>query len=368
LQEEKKPYSKIIGGVLQMKELNRLEKQMNLDKEFFTAHVLEESLDYLLRDKTDDIMNIAKMIVKQKNPRLYFLGGGASLSAMMGAEYLLDKFTTFNAKALNGWEFLARDIKALNEETFVFLTSYSGETPELLKSERFAREKKATTIAISKTPSTPLARQSQYVIDYNSKAVYISPLTIVYLLSAYIMKYRNESPGVAKEIIMEVQSLPVKIKKVMNRAKEQGKLLANKAKNEEIIYVVAGGTLYGLGYKKALSVVIENLWIHGVIVHSGEFYHGPIEIIDDMKPAFMFLVGDDEAREPTERAINFCKKRGAPTFVFDVKDYPEFHPLFAPFALFIPTEWFVMFICALKNHDVDERRYMGRVKARWGEY
>ena len=40
----------------------------------------------------------------------------------------------------------------------------------------------------------------------------------------------------------------------------------------------------------------------------------------------------------------------------------------APFALFVPTEHWVMEMAAQKGHDVDERRYMGKLGARWGEY
>ena len=140
-----------------------------------------------------------------------------------------------------------------------------------------------------------------------------------------------------------------------------------------MFYVLGSGPLFGLAFKLALSVVIENLWLDAAPVDTGEFYHGPIEIIAPDSAArerriLLHLVGTDASRTVSEQAIAFCKQKGARQLIYDLRDYPEFSELFAPFALFAPTEWLIMYMAAQKNHDVDERRYMGKIGARWGEY
>jgi fructoselysine-6-P-deglycase FrlB-like protein len=211
------------------------------------------------------------------------------------------------------------------------------------------------------------------VFDYQSKAVYTAPLAISYLLSAYIMRARGESVVTAEEIIAELSRLPQKIATVIEQTRDKARALAAECTDASVFYVLGAGPLYGLAYKLSLSVIIENLWLDAVPVNAGEFYHGPIEIVSPDLAAqdqrvILHLVGADASRTVSEQAIAFCRQKGARQLIFDVKDYPEFGELFAPFALFVPTEWLIMYMAAQKDHDVDERRYMGKIGARWGEY
>jgi fructoselysine-6-P-deglycase FrlB-like protein len=295
------------------------------------------------------------------------------LAAFEGAKYLLDRFTTVTSTVCTGWEFLSRAPLGVDERAFVFVMSYSGQTPEVVQSKELALSRGARVIAISNTTETPLAQGLSDVLDYQSKAVYTAPLAIAYLLAAHVMRARGESVETADEIIAELPRLPQKVAAVIERTREQARELAAQCADAQMFYVLGAGPLYGLAYKLSLSVVIENLWLDAAPVDAGEFYHGPIEIVPPRGAAqehrvFLHLVGTDASRTVSEQAIAFCRQKGARQLIYDVKDYPEFGELFAPFALFVPTEWFIMYMAAQKNHDVDERRYMGKIGARWGEY
>ncbi len=47
-----------------------------------------------------------------------------------------------------------------------------------------------------------------------------------------------------------------------------------------LLYAVASGPLYGLAYKFALTVFMENIRIHGSVIASDEFRQGPVEALD----------------------------------------------------------------------------------------
>lgn len=54
-----------------------------------------------------------------------------------------------------------------------------------------------------------------------------------------------------------------------------------------MIYTVAAGPLRPLGYKEGIVTLMEFTWTHGCVIESGEFRHGPLEIVEPGVP-FLF--------------------------------------------------------------------------------
>ena len=93
-----------------------------------------------------------------------------------------------------------------------------------------------------------------------------------------------------------------------------------------MIYTVAAGPLRPLGYKEGIVTLMEFTWTHGCVIESGEFRHGPLEIVEPGVP-FLFLLGNDESRHTTERAINFVKQRTDNVIVIDYAEISQgLHP------------------------------------------
>lgn len=350
-----------------------IEARINTESLFFTSAITPAALIDVENRLVPTLERLAAKIAATNHPRIYFIGGGASQSASLGGKYLFNHLTTLPSEAMNGWRLLSEGSPSLNQDAFVVATSYSGQTPEVLESIKLAKQRGATAVAVTNTRETPLAKLCDFVLDYPSKAVYTVPLAINYWLSAFVMKLRGENASTGDQIIAGMKALPGQMSKIYETSRQPSRALAEQFVDAPGFYVLGSGPLYGLCYKLALSVVIENLWIDGCPIETGEFYHGPIEIIPrkgegNQTLAFLHLVGSDASRRVSETVIQFCQKQSMRQLVFDAADYPEFGELFSPFALFPPTEWFIMYMCALKDHDVDERRYMGKIGAGWGDY
>lgn len=98
------------------------------------------------------------------------------------------------------------------------------------------------------------------------------------------------------------------------------------------------------------------------MIESGEFRHGPLEIVEPGVP-FLFLLGNDESRHTTERAINFVKQRTDNVIVIDYAEISQgLHPWLAPFLMFVPMEWLCYYLSIYKDHNPDERRYYGGLR------
>ena len=346
---------------------------VNTDALFFTSLETPAAIDRVNGELAPAIRDLAEQIASTPNPRLYLTGGGASLAAMMSGSWLFDRFTKVPVSAQTGWQLLSRAPAGIDEQAFVFGTSYSGQTPEVLETLRLAKERGATTVGLTNTAETPLAQLADRALDFRSKAVYTAPLAILYRLAGELLQLTGEGPDQGEAIITGLEALPEKVADLAEATWRDAKAKAAEAADVDAFYVVAGGPNYGLAHKLALSVVIENLWKDAAPVDAGEFYHGPIEIIPqrgaaDDKRMFVHLLGDDASRRAGQQAVDFCARMGARQIVFDATEHLGFGSPFTPFGLFVPTEWWVMHMAAQKGHDVDERRYMGKIGARWGEY
>ena len=87
---------------------------------------------------------------------------------------------------------------------------------------------------------------------------------------------------------------------------------ATRLKDQELIYTLADGPLFGLGYKFGLTVFMENMRVNGSFMEAAEFRHGPAEMLDRHKPAFVVLKGNDESRAMIDRILALLNAKDLP--------------------------------------------------------
>jgi fructoselysine 6-phosphate deglycase len=161
------------------------------------------------------------------------------------------------------------------------------------------------------------------------------------------------------KIYQQLKELPTLLEKLIDQFEEPGKVLGKKASQWPFIYTIASGPLLPLAYKEGIISLLEFTWTHGSVLNASEFRHGPLEVVEEGVP-YIFLLGTDESRETTKRALDFVKRYSNDVIVFDYADYCEgLHPMLSPFVLFIPMEWFCYYLAIYKDHNPDGRRYYG---------
>src|SRR5438045_2528655 len=110
-----------------------VEAQINTESLFFASSVTPQAIARVNDALAPAIERLARDVAAA-SPKVYFVACGASLAAFEGAKYLLDRFTTVTSTVCTGWEFLSRAPLAVDERAFVFVMSYSGQTPEVVQS------------------------------------------------------------------------------------------------------------------------------------------------------------------------------------------------------------------------------------------
>jgi len=337
-------------------DINEFEKKA-LESSLFSSPVMGEDLDMFLINKGEQIKSLAKTALEEKVEHIYWVGAGNSRVNLLPGKELLDRFTEIPSDCFTSYEFIWRNPEKLGENTWVFLASYSGATEDTVEALRFANQKGANTIVYVNKADSLMGREADVVLEFNSKALYILPMAGVSLF-VFEMARILENPD-ASNLIAELYRLPDFLKEQFSKEKERSKQLAEDFKEQELIYTLGCNTLAGIAYKYGLTVFMENMRVNGSYIETTEFRHGPAEMLDHHKPAFVLLMADDESRPISERVRDLLEKEGVPLIVFDAKEYP-FSSLFASFVLMIPLQWFAVYSTYHRGiYDLDARALMG---------
>lgn len=330
-----------------------------IESTLFTAPVLGPDMKRFLEQQAGAIRDLAKQALDEQVHHIYWVGSGNSQINLLSGKYLLDKFGDIPSDCFTPYEFVWSNPKRLTENAWVVLASYSGATEDTVVALRHAKEKGAKTIVLVNEADSLMGKEADVVFAYQSKALYILPLVAVYLFALEIARLQ----GVAEvePIIRDLYQLPEMLSRQYQEEKEPAKNLAEQFKKEKVFYTLGSGVLYGLAYKFGLTVFMENMRVHGSCLNAVEFRHGPVEMLDREKPAFVVLLGNDESRAVVSRVIELLKSQDVPLIVYDMAKYQDIHPLLAPFVLMIPLQWFAVYSAFMRGiTDLDDRVFMGR--------
>lgn len=342
----------------QIKDLEQLVQKAH-DSMLFTAPILGSDLKRFLNEQSEAIRKLAQMAVEQQVRHIHWVGSGNSWVNLYLGKYILDKFSNIPSDCFTSYEFVTRNPHRLDRNAWVFLASFSGATEDTVMALKHAKKCSAYTIALVREASSLMGQEADCVIPYSSIGLYILPMAAAVLFSLEIARLNEVKE--ADEVIDSLYKLPELLTKQYLDEKDRALLLAHEYAEEDLFYVLGTGPLYGLAYKFGLTVFMENMRIHGSFIDAAEFRHGPVEMLDRLKPVMVILNGTDETRKMVERVIHIARSVGkARVIVYDLAEYPSVHPFLAAFALMIPLQWFAVYSSLLRGiTDLDERVYMG---------
>jgi fructoselysine 6-phosphate deglycase len=337
-----------------------------IESELFTSPRLAADLRTFLAEHRPAALALAAEARERGIETVYFTGSGGSWSAMYSGKYLADRFTTLTTDAMLSYELIWRNPVRLGPGSMVFAASYSGETEDTVAALDHARAAGAWTVGLTNRADSTIATGADSAIAYDSSALYAMPMAAVSLFA--LEHARLGGSDAAAEVLEAFDVLPDLIAQAFTAERGRGLELARGLLPAQTLYCIGAGPLYGLAYKFALTVFMENIRTHGSVIESAEFRHGPAEMLERQRADVVFLLGTDESRAMTERAVEFATAQGARAIVYDAAEYDGLHPLLAPFVLKVGLQWLVVHSAILRGiTDLDERVYMGhRVLAQGG--
>lgn len=321
-------------------------------------------------------MNSKEIIqgIKEKQGEIksvIFVGCGASKADLYPAKYFLDG----NAKELRVSHYTANEFnyatpEAVNDKSIVITASLGGTTPETVQANARAKELGAHVISLTRTVDSPLTKDADYVVYHRFAESYSAKL---------------EKMGFALELAVEIlqqfegydnyEDMQLAFSKIYDLADTaaksailDAKKFANEYKDSPVIYVMSSGATHEVAYSTSICLMMEMQWINSGTFHSGEFFHGPFEIVDKNVP-FILLMNDGRTRKIDSRALTFLERFEAKATVVDALDYglsavipKTVIDYFNPMILTAVFRVYAEELSEARQHPLTKRRYMWKLE------
>ena len=313
---------------------------------------------YSLRGEVEALID---RITAKEYDSVCMIGIGGTWAEWYPVVEVAKKYTDLPIYLENAGEFLVKNKKHITDKTLVFTSSASGNTMEILKAVKYCKDQGINVYGFTKDETTPLANLLTDPI-YNACGDCEHSYLLYYFVMLRILKNRGEFPHYdrwADQMENLFKDLLAVREKFEPRAIEIAKTYAH----EPYTMFTGSGVLWGETYLFTMCILEEMQWVRTKTVSSADFFHGPLELVDDRVPVFV-IKGEDEYRPLDERVERFVKEHTKKAVIIDTKDYimdgidDEFRVICSPMIITaILTERLAIHYEQNTGHSLEFRRY-----------
>ncbi|MFF5158610.1 SIS domain-containing protein [Streptomyces sp. NPDC000348] len=305
------------------------------------------------------IEELADRLTDDGFDNLFLVGAGGTYAQMWPYEQLARRTSTLPVHAVIAAELVTGAEATLGERSVAVFTSVSGTTEDSLRAIEYCRARGVRTVGFTGYAESPVARSVDVALVSEPKAWPFDPQML--LLMGRLLARRGEFERYDK-LADELAGLPGILLDVARQAEPGAAAFAEAHKDTDYHFLVGGGNLWGFTYLYSMCILEEMQWLRTTRVHSAEFFHGSLELLEEGTSVLVFQ-GEDETRALTDRVEAFAKRISRDVTVFDTRDYPlpgispEFRGLLAPLVLDTVMGRVSKHLERVRGHSLDLRRY-----------
>lgn len=261
------------------------------------------------------IEGIAADVAGRGYKNICYLGIGGTYASALQTQNHVQEYSGMEIIAQNAALYNTTGNRRIGKDTVIVLSSVTGTTQEVVAAVEKAKAQGAVVIGFVDTADTPLEKLSDYAIRYpqNEQLKF-------FMLADRLMQLAGDFPQYEQQYAEYDRYLPQALVETEKAADDFGRTFAERHCNDAMHYFVGAGNQYGSTYSYAMCYWEEQHWIRTKSIHSAEFFHGMLEIVDRDTPVTVF-VGEDAQRPLSERVVKFLPRVCANFTVIDSKDY-----------------------------------------------
>lgn len=290
-----------------------------------------------------------------------WLGIGGTYASCLQAEVHMKERSGLDFFVENGAEYLTTGNRKVGEGTVVVISSVTGSTAEMVEAVKKAREAGACVLGFIDEEKAALAQMVDYEIAYpgNEQLKF-------FMVADRFMYQAGEFPEYDRFYQEMDAHLAQALVEVEKAADAYGEEFARRHKDDKIHYFIGAGNQYGAAYSYAMCYWEEQHWIRTKSIHSGEFFHGTLEVID-RDTAVTVFVGEDSQRALSRRVADFLPRICGRYNIIDTKEYelegisPEFRGNISHLVMHAITQRIDAHVEQQNRHPMEIRRYYRRL-------
>ncbi len=344
-------------------------------------HEQPEAVAKTLTLERDRLFEMAEELVKGDYSRLCIVACGTSYHAGLGGKYATEMIARFPVDVQIASEFRYVTKNLVDEDTLVLAISQSGETADTLAAVREAKERGATTIALTNVVGSTITREVDHVIYTHAgfeKAVaatktYTAQLAALYLLAVELGRHMGEiTDSEAEDYLRELESVPEKLEKILSWEMERElAVMGGRYKEKPNWFFIGRGPGYPTAMEGALKLK-EITYQHAEAYPAGELKHGPLALIEEGVPV-VAVVQPGGVYEKMLANVEEVKARGATVIsVADEGDdvveehsdhvirVPSITEEFSPIVYTVPLQVLAYYMSVARGIDPDYPRNLAK--------
>jgi glucosamine--fructose-6-phosphate aminotransferase (isomerizing) len=334
-------------------------------------HEQPRSLRQCLQGRVDELAGqVTLEELPALNPtRVHLVAAGTSYHAALYGAHLLQE------RGIPAQPFYAHEYASFTppgDDALVVGVSQSGETADTLGAMREAERRGATTLAVTNTVGSTLARESDHVMYIRSgpeigvaaTKTFASQLTALNLLALSVSAGRE-----ARDVIASLRDLPGDVQAVLDDSRAEA--VAEALSESDAYFFIGRGLNFPVALEGALKLK-EISYEHAEGFAAGELKHGPLALVTENTPVFALVTGDGEAARKTIGNVKEVEARGAPVVAItdglsDVERYadyvlriPESHPRVAPILANVQLQLVAYHVANDLGRPIDKPRNLAK--------
>ncbi|MFA5447693.1 MAG: SIS domain-containing protein [Sphaerochaeta sp.] len=273
-----------------------------------------------IKEIVEDIVAKRKQDGGIKN--VFLVGCGGSYGALFPANKFLEtEALEIRSFLISSNEFVHQTPASFGKNSMLIVSCHKGNTPETIEAAKLAHARGVPVVLLTWFEESEIIQYVDYVIRYSfgtEKDIGREKTIMAVLVVTEIL---NQTEGYANytEFIGGIGKINAIVKKACKKVEYRASMFAKKHKDDQVIFTMGSGASYGAAYMESICILMEMQWIPSPTIHSGEFFHGPLEVVDKNVP-FMIQVSEGRTRVLDERALDFLKKYSDRITVLDAKE------------------------------------------------
>lgn len=311
------------GEQVELREKKRVKPFPGGEKAGFPHYMLKEIYevpDALISTSLslmDKYLRLSSMILYgAKN--IYIIGNGTSLHAGMLASYYLLQ-NGLNANVISAAEFPYYALNNVTTGTVIVAISQSGETSDVIRSVKLAKQRGAVIVGVTNYVGSRLALESNVYLPIAAGPEMAVPATKTFTstilalleLSYYVgLNTNKRTQSDISSLNENVKALSKSLKEIMPRLEKSAEEIAEKIYTWGDFYVASSGIMYPLALEGALKLK-EASGVHAEGFQMGELMHGPLTLATKGLPIIFIRPVEDEAQELYYKVLENSKQKGA---------------------------------------------------------
>jgi glucosamine--fructose-6-phosphate aminotransferase (isomerizing) len=311
--------------------------------------------------------------------KIIIVACGTSWHAGLIAEYLFEDLARIPVEVEYASEFRYRN-PVITEKDVVLAISQSGETADTLAAMQLAKEKGATVLAICNVVGSSIARLSDagsYThagpeVGVASTKAFTAQVTVLTLMALMFARKKGAiSESYYRELIIELESIPNKVERLLKKSNDYIKGIAEQFKDSLNFLYLGRGYNFPVALEGALKLK-EISYIHAEGYPAAEMKHGPIALIDENMPIVVIATKKGHYDKVLSNIQEIKARNGVviaivtkgDTSVREIADYfieiPEISEPLAPILSNLPLQLLSYHIALMRGCNVDQPRNLAK--------